>query len=155
VRAIAGTLLLALVMSACQQRGADSSADRAAVDSAVARYRQAWISGDTAAALARVSDDIRIYISGIPDVVGKDATRKVFLDEMATYDVAKLDLNRQDLIVSGDYAVDIGRYEEIQVPKTGAPIHGEGRYMTMWRREGKDWRIVRYMLNELPPKPRS
>jgi ketosteroid isomerase-like protein len=92
-------------------------------------------------------------ISGIPDIVGKDATRKVFVDEMATYQIPLLTLNHQDMIVRGDHAIDIGTYEEIQVPKTGAPIRGRGRFMTIWRREGSDWRIVRYMLNDLgPPK---
>lgn len=131
-------------------RAASTAADSTTVSAAVEQYRQAWLRGDTTAALARVSDDIHIYISGIPDITGKEAARRLFVDEMATYDVQLLTLNRQDLIVRGDHAIDIGRYEEIQVPKTGAPIHGEGRYMTVWRREGSAWRIVRYMLNELP-----
>jgi len=39
------------------------------------------------------------------------------------------------------------------MPKTGPPIQGEGRYMTLWRKEPDgEWRIVRYMLNELPKK---
>ena len=44
----------------------------------------------------------------------------------------------------------MGTYDEIQVPKTGAPIHGTGRYMTVWRRERGGWRVWRFMLNELP-----
>ena len=115
------------------------------------QYRQAWIRGDTAAALGRVSKDIRIFISGAPDIVGPEATRQLFVDEMAKYDVPVLKLNHQDVIVSGDHAIDIGTYEEIQVPKHGAPIQGHGRFMTIWRREGGEWRIVRYMLNDVPP----
>jgi ketosteroid isomerase-like protein len=139
-------------LAACGDRRppAATAADSAAVVLASEQYRQAWLRGDTAAALARVSKDIRILISGVPDIVGFDATRKLFLDEMAKYEVPLLNLNHQDVIVSGDHAIVIGRYEEIQVPKTGAPVHGAGRYMTIWRREGGEWRIVRYMLNELP-----
>jgi ketosteroid isomerase-like protein len=69
---------------------------------------------------------------------------------MATYHVPSLTLDHQDLIVRGDHAIDIGTYEETQVPKTGAPIIGRGRFMTIWRRENGEWRIIRYMLNELP-----
>jgi ketosteroid isomerase-like protein len=146
------TVLLAPALAACGNRRAPAAtaADSAAVSQAYEQYRQAWLGGDTAAALARISKDIRILISGVPDIVGFDATRKLFLDEMAKYEVPLLNLNHQDVIVSGDHAIVIGRYEEIQVPKTGAPIHGAGRYMTIWRREGGEWRIVRYMLNELP-----
>ena len=114
------------------------------------QYRRAWLKSDTAAALARITDDVRILISGVPDIVGKADARKLFLDEMAKYDVPVLKLDHQEVIVRGDQAIVIGRYEELQVPKTGAPSQGFGRYMTIWRREGNEWRIARYMLNELP-----
>lgn len=148
-------LVTVLAVPACANRAGSpsSSSDSTAVMAALEEYRQAWLKGDTAAALRRVSDDIRIMISGIPDIIGKDATRKVFVDEMATYQIPMLNLNHQDMIVRGDHAIDIGTYEEVQVPKTGTPIHGRGRFLTIWRREGSDWRIVRYMLNDLePPK---
>jgi ketosteroid isomerase-like protein len=143
-------LLLPPLLGCGSRRLTSSAADSAAVVAAVEQYRQAWLRGDTAAALGRVSKDIRIFISGVPDIVGPEATRKLFVDEMAKYDVPLLELNHQDLIVSGDHAIGIGTYQEIQVPKTGAPIEGRGRFMTIWRREGSEWRIVRYMLNELP-----
>lgn len=148
MKSIAAALLVILA-AACVNRGPSktSTADSTAVMAALEEYRQAWLKGDTAAALRHVSDDIRIMISGIPDIAGKDATRKVFVDEMATYQIPTLTLNHQDVIVRGDHAIDIGTYEEIQVPKTGVPIHGRGRFMTIWRREGTEWRIVRYMLN--------
>ncbi|MGE5802902.1 MAG: YybH family protein [Gemmatimonadota bacterium] len=141
--------LLVILAPACVNRGPSktSTADSTAVMTALEEYRQAWLKGDTAAALRHVSNDIRIMISGIPDIDGKDATRKVFVDEMATYQIPTLTLNHQDVIVRGDHAIDIGTYEEIQVPKTGVPIHNRGRFMTIWRREGTEWRIVRYMLN--------
>jgi ketosteroid isomerase-like protein len=136
---------------ACGRGASNSSADSAAVMAAIEQYRQAWINGDTAAALAPISNDIRILISGIPDIAGREATRKLFVDEMATYRVPVLTLNHQDVIVRGDHAIDIGTYEETQVPSSGVPIHGRGRFMSIWRREGGEWRIVRYMLNALPP----
>lgn len=146
-------LCLALPVAACGGRAAQrSAADSAAVMAASQAYVDAWGHGDTATALGQVSNDIRILISGAPDIVGPEATRKLFADEMAAYDVPLLKLNHEDLIVSGDHAIDIGTYEEIQMPKKGgAPIQGRGRFMTIWRREDGEWRITRYMLNELPP----
>ena len=146
---------LAFALIGCGSRSSRSvaaaAADSTALMKAYEQYRQAWLHGDTTAALARVSDDIRILISGVPDIVGKQDARKLFLDEMGKYDVPVLKLGHQDVIMSGDHAIVIGRYEEIQVPKVGgAPTQGWGRYMTIWHREGNEWRIVRYMLNELP-----
>jgi ketosteroid isomerase-like protein len=148
VKWIAAVLVVGLLPPGCRSRAVSNrAADSTAVRAALEEYRQAWLKGDTAAALARISDDIRIMIGGIPDIVGKDATRKLFVDEMAKYEVPLLTLNHQDVIVSGDYVIDIGTFQEIQLPKTGAPIEGRGRFMTIWRREGSEWRIVRYMLN--------
>jgi len=150
VKWLAASLVVCL-LPGCANRGASNiAADSAAVMAASEQYRQAWIDGDTATALGRVSNDIRIFISGVPDIVGPDATRNLFASEMATYRVPSLTLTHQDLVVRGDHAIDIGTYEETQIPKTGAPIHGQGRFITIWRRENGEWRIIRYMLNELP-----
>lgn len=149
-RAKLAVLLLGLQLACGAAGNMGSAADSAAVVVASERYRQAWLNGDTTAALGRVSDDIRILISGVPDIVGRESVRAMFVSEMATYRIPTLNINRQELIVRGDHAIDVGTYEEIQVPKTGVAIHGTGRYMTIWRREGDQWRIVRFMLNELP-----
>jgi len=147
-------VLLVISLPACGRRaGGGTSADSSAVISAIEEYRHAWLRGDTAAALRLISDDIRILISGVPDIAGKEATRKVFVDEMATYQIPVLTFEHQDFIVSGDHAIDIGTYEELQVPKTGAPIRNRGRFMTIWRNEGGQWRIIRYMLSDLPAPP--
>jgi ketosteroid isomerase-like protein len=144
-------LPLLLTAIGCGSRPATSvAADSTAVMQAYEQYRQAWLKGDTTAALARISDDIRILISGVPDIVGKNAARKLFVDEMAQYDVPVLNLAHQEVIVRGDHAIVLGRYEELQVPKHGPPSQGKGRYMTIWRRENGAWRIARYMLNDLP-----
>ena len=148
---------LVLAIPACADRGgsASAAADSAAVMSAVHDYRYAWMRGDTAAALGFISDDIRILIPGLADVNGKEAARKLFVDEMATYQIPSLTLTEQDLIVSGNHVITVGIWEETLVPKKeGAPIHAKGRFMTIWRKEGAEWRIVRYMLNDLEvPKP--
>ena len=147
---IRARLVLMLGVSACRPAAvADNSADRAAVDSALEQYRQAWLKGDTAGALRLVSSDIRFLFPGEPDMRG-DAVHALFISEMAAFRIPTLDLHRADFFVGGDHAVDVGTYEEVQVPKTGAPIHGTGRYMTIWRREPGGWHIWRFMINELP-----
>ena len=148
---------LLVAMAACSNRGGSTSnsADSAAVLSAVHDYRYAWMRGDTTAALRFLSDDIRILIPGVADVNGKEAARKLFVDEMTTYQVPSLTLTEQDMIFSGNHVITVGIWEETLIPrKDGPPIHAKGRFMTIWRKEGSDWRIVRYMLNDLEtPKP--
>jgi ketosteroid isomerase-like protein len=153
---VSGVLLLTLTLPACRRGAvADSAADRAAVDLALEQYRQSWLQGDTAMALGLISNDVRFLFSGEPDLKS-DAVRALFVSEMAAYSIPTLTLTRSDLVVAGDHAVDIGTYDEIQVPKTGksAPLHNTGRYMTVWRREQGGWHIWRFMINDLP-KTRS
>ena len=147
-----GVLLAALVIPACRPPAADSAADRAAVDAALEEYRQAWLQGDTAMALRRLSGDVRFLFPGTPDL-DSAAVHALVISEMATYRIPALTLKRADFVVAGDHAVDIGTYDEIQAPKTGPPIHGTGRYTTVWRREPGGWRIWRFMINELPKTP--
>jgi len=142
---------LVLLVPACRRAEprADSAADQSAIDAALERYRQAWLKGDTAMALHELSGDVRYLFPGTPDL-DSAAVHALVIDEMAKYRIPSLTLKRVDFFVAGDHAVDVGIYEEIQTPKTGAPIHGTGRYMTVWRREPGGWRIWRFMINELP-----
>ncbi len=141
---------LVLMAPACRRAEvADSSADRDAVNAALERYRQAWLQGDTAIALRELSGDVRFLFPGTPDL-DSAAVHALVIDEMAKYRIPSLTLKRAEFFVAGDHAVDVGTYDEIQAPKTGAPIHGTGRYMTIWRREPGGWRIWRFMINELP-----
>jgi len=138
--------LVAFLLPACR-----APADSTAVNAALEEYRQAWLKGDSAAALRRLSGDVRFLFPGTPDL-DSAAVHALVIDEMAKYTIPSLTLTRADFFVAGDHAVDIGTYEEIQQPKTGAPIHGTGRYTTVWRRETGGWRIWRFMINELPAK---
>jgi len=143
---VIGALVLA---TGCRPALPDSTADRDAVNAALERYRQAWLQSDTAMALRELSGDVRFLFPGTPDL-DSAAVHALVIDEVAKYRIPSLTLKRADFFIAGDHAVDVGTYEEIQTPKTGAPIHGTGRYMTVWRREPGGWRIWRFMINELP-----
>lgn len=144
-------LLLTALLGCAGRPAATTAADSTALLAAYEQYRQAWLKGDTAAALGAISNDIKILISGVPDIVGRDAARKLFVDEMAANEVQLLELKHDDVMLSGDYAIVSGRYQEIELPKQGGPpAQNVGRYLTIWRREGGTWRIARYMLNDLP-----
>jgi ketosteroid isomerase-like protein len=143
-------IVVALLIPACRPAAvADPAADRQAVDAALERYRQAWLQSDTAMALRELSGDVRFLFPGTPDL-DSAAVHALIIDEVAKYRIPSLTLKRADFFIAGDHAVDVGTYDEIQVPKTGATIHGTGRYMTVWRREPGGWRIWRFMINELP-----
>ena len=150
---LAGAVLLCVSIAACRvEKAPDATSDRVAVDSALEQYRQSWLRRDTAMALELISDSVRFLLPGADDLDGRAAVRALIVEEMAAYEIPKLTLHRTDLVVQGEHAIDVGTYDEIQIPKTGAPIHGAGRYMTIWRREAGGWRIWRFMIN-MPASP--
>jgi ketosteroid isomerase-like protein len=152
MRALATAALIAALIPACYARNVGgSSADSTAIVVAAAQYRQGWLSGDTAMALSVISDDVQLMLPGAPDVHGQAGARKVFVEEMTEYHIPALSVHRQELLLHGDHAIDIGTYEETMVPKRGATIYATGRYIVVWRREAGGWRMWRYMLNEFAP----
>ena len=154
-RALATAALIAALIPACRDRNVGgASADSTAIVAAAAQYRQGWLNGDTAMALSVISDDVQLMLPGAPDVHGQAGARKVFVEEMTQYHIPALTVHRQELLLHGDHAIDIGTYEETMVPKRGATIYATGRYIVVWRREAEGWRMWRYMLNEFtPPAP--
>ncbi len=155
MRALATAALIAALTPACRDRNVGgASADSTAIVAAAAQYRQGWLNGDTAMALSVISDDVQLMLPGEPDVHGQAGARKVFVEEMTQYHIPALTVHRQELLLHGDHAIDIGTYEETMVPKRGATIYATGRYIVVWRREAGGWRMWRYMLNEFtPPAP--
>ncbi len=152
MRALASAAFLAVVISACRDRiVGGSAADSTAIVAAAAQYRQGWLNGDTAMALSVISDDVQLMLPGAPDVHGQAGARKVFVEEMTQYHIPALTVDRQELLLHGDHAIDIGTYEETMVPKKGATIYAAGRYVVVWRREAGGWRMWRYMLNDFAP----
>lgn len=151
-RALATAALIAALIPACHDRNVGgASADSTAIVGAAAQYRQGWLNGDTAMALSVISDDVQLMLPGAPDVHGQAGARGVFVEEMTQYHIPTLTVHRQELLLHGDHAIDIGTYEETMVPKRGATIYATGRYIVVWRREAGGWRMWRYMLNEFAP----
>ena len=151
-RTLATAVLIAALIPACRDRNVrGSSADSTAIVAAAAQYRQGWLNGDTAMALSVISDDVQLMLPGAPDVHGQAGARRVFVEEMTQYHIPALTVHRQELLLQGDHAIDIGTYEETMVPRKGATIYATGRYLVVWRREPGGWRMWRYLLNEFAP----
>ena len=153
VAALPTVALIAVGVPGCRARsaGGSATADSSAIVAASAQYRQGWLTSDTALALSVMSDDVRLMLPGTPDVHGRDSTRAAFVEEMTQFHIPALTIHRQDLLVQGDHAIDIGTYEETMVPRKGATIYATGRYLVVWRREAGKWRMWRYILNEFKP----
>ena len=86
------------------------------------------------------------------DVVGR-ATIAAFLTRgnqarKVTYHLVQ----REDLILLGDRAIEFARFDETKVLTAGgAEIKERGRFVTDWRREADGaWRIARMVISDVP-----
>src|SRR5439155_23018447 len=75
--------VLVFLLPACR------ASDGAAVNTALEEYRQAWLQGDSAMALRRLSGDVRFLFPGTPDL-DSAAVHALVIDEMAKYTIPSL-----------------------------------------------------------------
>jgi uncharacterized protein (TIGR02246 family) len=132
----------------------DAGAVRRAIDEANARFVAAMKRGDTTAMAANYSDDAVIMMPNEAAWHGRDAVRKGFGRFLSQMPVKDMKANTEDVMVSGDLAVETGSYEMTAQPKGGKEVTDKGKYITVWKRQPDgSWRIVRDINNsDLSPK---
>lgn len=104
-------------------------------------------SGTEAAYLARLAAEPRLYRDGSYPAVGMAAARKA-LAGAAPLSTEPLG---GDISKAGDFGYTYGEYQVQADPGAGKPE--AGHYTRIWRKQGKDWKLLLEVLNELPPPP--
>ena len=132
----------------------DEGAVRRSIDSLNARFLDALTRGDTAGAVANYAADAVVMFPNESAWRGADAVRKGFAGFLSQVGVKDGRATTDDLMVSGDLAVETGHYEWTLVPKGGKEIKDKGKYVTTWKRQSDgSWKIVRDISNsDLPLK---
>jgi uncharacterized protein (TIGR02246 family) len=129
----------------------DPGAVRRSIDSLNADAAQALERGDTTAMVAHYTDDAIVMMPNMPAFRGRDAYRSGvarMLKEMSVTDAA---FTTEDVMVSGDLAVETGTYAMTMQPRRGGAMKDTGKYITVWRRQSDgSWKIVRDISNADP-----
>jgi uncharacterized protein (TIGR02246 family) len=133
---------------------ADAGAVRQAIDSANARFADAMKRGDTTAMAANYSDDAVVMMPNVELWRGREAVRKGFAGFVSQAPVKEFTGKTEDVMVSGDVAVETGTYEMTLQPKGGKEMKDKGKYITVWKRQPDgSWKIVRDINNsDVPAK---
>ena len=63
-------------------------------------------------------------------------------------------LKSEDLIVSGDYAIETGTYRMTVQPKQGKSMEDVGKFVSIWQKQADgSWKMIRDIFNsDLPAK---
>ena len=129
----------------------DPAVVRQAIESANARFLAALNRRDSAGASANYTDDATVMMPNEPAWRGHEALSRglnAFMTQFTVTGAAKT----EDVMVSGDMAVETGTYEWTLQPKKGKAIKDRGKYLTAWKRQADgSWKIVRDINNsDLP-----
>jgi ketosteroid isomerase-like protein len=111
------------------------TAVRQAIDSAEARQREAVLHGDSLGAITMYADDAIVMMPGSKIATDHAAIIKTFNNMMAGVRVTAFTNHVEDLLVTGDYAIETATYDMTLQPKKGKPVHDTGKYLTVWKKQ--------------------
>ena len=86
--------------------------------------------------------------------VGRSAIQARFGGLLSQLATANVKLTTQDLTVSGDLAVETGRYAWALTPKAGKTMLDSGKYVVVWKKQvDGSWKMYRDVSNHDAPPP--
>jgi ketosteroid isomerase-like protein len=98
---------------------------------------------DLKASVAVFAEDAQILPQHGPTIRGHQEIEAYLQDTMAPN--AQYDTDTEMTLVSGDLAVEQGRYR-IRNVRRGSDVE-EGKYLNVWRHVGTDWKLYRMIYN--------
>lgn len=156
------SLLLALTVVACAKPAetpAPPPVDAAAMkDSIQAREREwsaAFKAGD-AAGIGNLYSEDGATVQPVGDWWrGRTAITAGMKTQLDTINVTAREDITDEVIVAGDYIIEIGHYSMAGTSKKGnKPVSSAGRYMVVWRKDADgQWRLYRDIGSEAPKTP--
>ena len=141
-----------MMMLACTSLayGQNTSANaRKAIEANAKAFTAAFNKGDAAAVAAMYATDAKLLQPNGPVVEGR-ANIQTFWAGGISAGLKMVSLTPVDVTVAGNLAIETGKYATT-VPSGGATVTDEGKYVVVWRREGRGWKIIRDIFNSDKP----
>ena len=147
---ILGTIIVAVFASLANGQDASASA-RKAIEANLKAFVDAFNKGDAATVAAIYATDARLLPPNAAMVEGR-ANIQSFWGGAIGAGVKLVSLTAIDVNVSGNHAIETGNYVSTVSATGGGTTTDEGKYVVVWRREGRDWRIIRDIWNSNKPQ---
>lgn len=110
--------------------------------------------GNVDQVIAIYADDAVLMPPNMPAVIGREAAKQ-FWGGMFAMGKAEVDIMIEDISVSGDMAVERGKWALTVMPNGApSPVQDNGKYLIVWRNRGGKWQAVSDIWNsDLAPAP--
>ncbi len=165
IRSHVAVLAAVLVVPACTQPRTEVIETKAAppvdvaavqqqIETANAAATRAFQERDTANATRNYAADAVIMMPNEPAWVGLEKVHAGLVGFLTQATLKDVTMKTENVMVSGDMAVETGSFEWTVQMKGGKPTHDKGKYLTVWKQQADgSWKIVRDINNsDLPAK---
>ena len=158
VRRILSCLVVAAIAACTSAAPPAPKADAAAVDKEIRDVVTAWngyIAARNDSAIGELyADNAVLMPPNQPRQKGKEAIRSFFSGMWVINPTMVLTTDQVVTSDAGDVAIEEGSFA-LQYPGAdGQPISDTGKYLVIWKKTDKGWKVVRDIFNtDLPPAP--
>jgi uncharacterized protein (TIGR02246 family) len=143
-----GAMLIAVFASLAYGQ-TQSAGVRQAVEENNKKLVAALNRGDAAATAAIYATDGRAFPPNSHVVEGRQNIQTLWAGFISG-GLKLLSLSTVDIESSGNIAVETGRFV-VTVPTAGGTVTDEGKYIVVWKRQGRSWKILRDIWNSDNP----
>jgi len=128
---------------------------RTSIEAANQRAVTAMLGGDMPGSVANYADSAIFMMPGMPMMRGRVAIEDGMKGMMSGMKVTAAQFRTEDVIASGDLAIETGTFTVTTVPTGGKSMEDKGKYLTVWQRQGDgSWKVVRDINNaDTQPAP--
>ncbi len=126
---------------------------RSTIEAANQRATVGMLAGDLAPLLANYADSVVVMMPGMPAMRGNAAVEQGMTGMMSEMKVTAATFTTNNVMATGDMAIESGSFTMTLLPKGGKPMDDKGKYLTVWQRQADgSWKILRDITNtDLPP----
>ncbi len=158
MRRLLGLPAIALCVACQTDGGPNAAAVREIIDRHNTNLQRWYAAGHIDSAAVVFAEDVWQMPPNAAPLVGRQAYRDFWTTATQEWGAWEFDLEVQDVVVSGNIAVERGKYTLGFTAGSGAPdgmtsFDARGNYVVLWRQEEDgEWRVVwDAPVSELPP----
>ena len=148
---LATVIVVALSTACASQPSREEGQDRAAVDSIRLEFEAGENAGDLDRMTRHLAADVVAMPPNRPITTGAAAFTESLRGFLGAYDV-DVKYKSDEIVVSGDWAMERGTAVETMTPKSGgAKETSNAKYLWLYHRNSSKWELARLMWNSSDP----
>ena len=147
-RIIFATLIIASCVTFAY--GQPTSATHRAIEANLKTFVEEFNKGNAAAVAQIYAVDAKLLPPNDKMVEGRANIEKFWAGAIGA-GLKLTSLTPTTITPAGNLLIETGKYVSTITPAGGATITDEGKYVVVWRREGRNWKIIRDIFNSDKP----